>query len=483
MRPWIILLLLTSTSVPPAFAGQQICWELGRAEMAEFIDTWQPGQPRNFKQTLPTSNCPATGSYEYTNESGQRICVTYTQPVTRANQGYSGTCTNLTGFITNITTYECFKYDACVAATSGINGMCQDVRAAAYASWLSPTALDCNLMTATWKDLYLVPWVLTQGAEKMSPAGVTVTGTVNTDLDPNTGLRCGTWLVAGRIYGNGWTELRVTNPRYPGPKSNCVPYFDYAGTTSPDGSYGNWNDGVDGDVYAMSRVGNPPGVTGTRTTVAQSTPSPSRPPWADTTAPPPPPPPPPIFTPFNNAENGKWSDGTWIYLEWAPMLATSFDLYRSQNGGPYTPVRGGIRTLSYKDTGLVAGQRYCYQLYAHNDTGVSGGSTVVCRVTLAHPQAFGIVSATGAPGQISLTWGHSANAGGYNVYTAPSEHGPWRQVLSNLSASTLSATVTGLTDGIGQAFKVRGVNGNSDFADTPPVWLQSPCGRRKCQPL
>ena len=59
--------------------------------------------------------------------------------------------------------------------------------------------------------------------------------------------------------------------------------------------------------------------------------------------------------------------------------ATSYNLYRSVNGGAYSQLNSSpITTTSYTDTGLTNGTQYCYEATAVNSSGESAKSTSAC---------------------------------------------------------------------------------------------------------
>jgi fibronectin type 3 domain-containing protein len=161
-----------------------------------------------------------------------------------------------------------------------------------------------------------------------------------------------------------------------------------------------------------------------------------------------------------------------VALSWnSPAGATSYDLYRgtSPNGEGSTPYQTGLLSTSFTDTGLTDGVTYYYRVSAIDSAGQSGLSSEVSATPMVPvPSAPGGVTATGGPGQVSLSWNGSTGATSYNVYRATTPGGegstPFR---TGLTATTF--TDPGLSSGTTYYYQVTAVNGTGESGSSSEV--------------
>ena len=121
-----------------------------------------------------------------------------------------------------------------------------------------------------------------------------------------------------------------------------------------------------------------------------------------------------------------------------------------------TAVVGGS-TLSATVTGLTVGTTYTFTATATNDAGTSaasGPSNAIIAVGVPDPPTN--VTATPDDAQAMVSWTAPASDGGspITVYTVTASPGG----LTAVATSTLSATVSGLTNGTGYTFTVTATN-------------------------
>jgi fibronectin type 3 domain-containing protein len=114
-------------------------------------------------------------------------------------------------------------------------------------------------------------------------------------------------------------------------------------------------------------------------------------------------------------------------LQWAASGgATSYNIYRATTAGGEgtTPVKIGITSTSFIDTGLAAATTYFYKVTAVNQAGESVRSSEVSATTA--PAAPTNLAASAGINQASLSWNPSLGALSYNIYrgTIPGGEGP-----------------------------------------------------------
>ena len=170
-------------------------------------------------------------------------------------------------------------------------------------------------------------------------------------------------------------------------------------------------------------------------------------------------------------------------LSWtAPVGAVSYNLYRSTTSGGEgnVPIKTGVVTTTYSDTGLTNGQGYFYQVTA---LGASATESVHSNEAAATPQAVppAPLGLTATPGntQIVLAWSAVSGAPSYHVQRALVSGGPYTVVASPVSAGY---TDTALVNGTAYYYVVTAVNTNGDSLPsneataTPQTALLAPSG-------
>ena len=133
-------------------------------------------------------------------------------------------------------------------------------------------------------------------------------------------------------------------------------------------------------------------------------------------------------------------------------------------------------TITHTVTGLTNGTRYTFELRAVNDTGDSPASTVNAR-PIAVPAAPTNLSATPGNGQVALTWGDPENdtITGYQYRQATGSGASldWSDI-SDSSSTTITHTVTGLTNGTAYSFEVHAVNASGNGAPSSVIATMQP---------
>ena len=131
---------------------------------------------------------------------------------------------------------------------------------------------------------------------------------------------------------------------------------------------------------------------------------------------------------------------TEILVTWSAVSgATSYKLYRSTSGGPYSLVDGDISALRYLDSGRSASTQYSYQLEACNSAGCSATrSPEVSATTQSPPVAPTRPARPSASAQsdteIEVTWNAVSGATRYKLYRSRSRSGGYAQIGGNISA-------------------------------------------------
>ena len=128
----------------------------------------------------------------------------------------------------------------------------------------------------------------------------------------------------------------------------------------------------------------------------------------------------------------------------------------------------GADTLTHTVTGLSNGTRYTFAVRAVNATG-NGLVATVNATPIAVPAAPTALSATAGATEVALTWDDPENdtITGYQYRQATGSGASldWSDI-SDSSATTITHTVTGLTNGTAYSFEVRAVNASGNGASS-----------------
>jgi plastocyanin len=229
------------------------------------------------------------------------------------------------------------------------------------------------------------------------------------------------------------------------------PITGYTVTASPGGATAS----VDGSTLSTTVTGLTNGTTYTFTVTATNaigTGPPSAPSNAVTPATTP-------DAPTNvTATGGVASAGvSWSAPAFNGGSAITSYTVTSSPGGQTATVDGS--TLNATVTGLTNGTRYTFTVTATNVVGTGPASAPSNPVTPAAtvPDAPTNVSATPGPGSATVTWQAPFDGGSpISQYTVTSSPGG---VTATVNGSTLTASVTGLTNGTQYTFTVTATNG------------------------
>ncbi len=128
-----------------------------------------------------------------------------------------------------------------------------------------------------------------------------------------------------------------------------------------------------------------------------------------------------------------------------------------------TTVSGSPLALNTRITGLTPGTTYTFKVQASNPNGsgpVSAASNQVTPQTFVAPEAPSSVSASPATAQALVSWTAPTEEGGTPLtgYTVTPYIGSAAQPSTNVSASTTSTKITGLSNGTTYTFKVTASN-------------------------
>ena len=158
-----------------------------------------------------------------------------------------------------------------------------------------------------------------------------------------------------------------------------------------------------------------------------------------------------------------------------PLTVTGYAYYQDDGGGPrWPPISGSDSgTDSHTVTGLTAGVTYTFAVRAVNNAVDSGGVTIGTGAS-SDSQSVTIIDKSAAPdsfsavagdGHVGLGW-RSPLDSTITGYQYQQGTGDWTDIPGSRAGTTFHV-VTGLTNGMSYAFKVRAVNaaGGSDPSD------------------
>ena len=162
-----------------------------------------------------------------------------------------------------------------------------------------------------------------------------------------------------------------------------------------------------------------------------------------------------------------------ITLSWnKDSSVDGYIIYRSDSqSGTYKKIKTitSSNTATYKNAKLTIGKSYYYKIrsyvtkdgktyYSPYSSSVKGVASVLAP-TLQSAKIAAVTKAT-------LTWTKVSGAHGYAIYKATSKNGTYKRIATIKSGSTLSYTVTGLSNGKTYYFKIkayRTVNGKNYY--------------------
>jgi hypothetical protein len=183
-------------------------------------------------------------------------------------------------------------------------------------------------------------------------------------------------------------------------------------------------------------------------------------------------PPPTIAAPTNLVATA--ISGTQINLTWTDNAVneTGYKIERSTDGTNFYALAGtGVNGHSYSNTGLTAGKKYFYRVYAVNTTDRSGFSNVANAVTPTGTPTVpatpsGLAAAPASSTQINLTWSdNSSNETGFRIER--STDGINFTFVTNVGVNATSYANTGLTASTKYYYRVQalGSAGNSGYSN------------------
>jgi len=154
--------------------------------------------------------------------------------------------------------------------------------------------------------------------------------------------------------------------------------------------------------------------------------------------------------------------------------------YSTDSGAHWTSAGAAVAGSPTTVTGLGNGTSYVFDVAAVNANGTgnySSASSAVTPSTTPATPAFATV--TPGNGSVSLTWTAPANGGsaitGYAVETSSDDGAHWSAPLASaLTSTATSATVTGLTNGTGYAFRIAATNANGTGSFSDPSSAVTP---------
>ncbi len=150
-----------------------------------------------------------------------------------------------------------------------------------------------------------------------------------------------------------------------------------------------------------------------------------------------------------------------LKLSWKKSAGChGYDIYRSESsssGFKKVSTVSGANTVTYKEGGLTTGKTYYYRVIPFRNMSIGkieGGMSQTSGVPLvAAPKNF---TAKGASANsIQLTWEKPTGASGYMLVRATEKEGPYKNIKTITSASTLSYLNSGLAKGQKYYYKIK----------------------------
>ena len=153
-----------------------------------------------------------------------------------------------------------------------------------------------------------------------------------------------------------------------------------------------------------------------------------------------------------------------VMLSWSAVTgATSYDVFDSRVSGVYGSAPATTATsTSATLSGLTDGTTYYFTVQAVNAAGASPASSETSAMPEGPPASPANLTATAGSGQVTLTWSPVTGATSYDVFGS-STSGFYGTTPATTATST-SATITGLVAGQTYYFTVRAVNAAGEGA-------------------
>ena len=175
----------------------------------------------------------------------------------------------------------------------------------------------------------------------------------------------------------------------------------------------------------------------------------------------------------------KAENSTSISLTWKKVSGvTGYQIYRStrkNSGFVEVATVKGAGTVTYKDTGLSAGETYYYKVRAYKSgskkTAVGSCSAVQKTWTLKKAVITGVSGTSGE--KVSLSWDKVSNASGYAIYRSTQSDTGFKKIGSVSSGSTVTYTDKSVEEGTVYYYRVVANNkilgnktGRGNYSDT-----------------